>query len=734
MTSQPPFRNRLADETSPYLLQHAENPVDWYPWGDEAFARARDEDKPILLSIGYSSCHWCHVMAHESFENPSTAAQMNEGFINIKVDREERPDIDAIYMTATQALTGQGGWPMTVFITPDGKPFYAGTYFPPEDNHGRPGFPRLLTAMRDAWDTDREKLLESAESITARLREASQRTSDGSQTSDVPPAALAPTAAEEAVATMRSNFDAMWGGFGGAPKFPSPGNLEFLLAHHARISRGSVDSAEPSALEMVLHTLRRMAHGGMYDQLGGGFSRYSVDERWLVPHFEKMLYDNAQLVRVYAHAWQISGEPLFERIARETLDYLINEMLDESGGLYSAQDADSDGIEGKFFVWTIEEIAELLDADDAALAEEAFGMTPGGNFSDPHHPELTGRNVLHVSLTPDVLAQSHDDDATEIAERLAGNRRRLLAAREERVRPGLDDKVLTSWNGLALAAFAEAGRVFGDARYLDVARRNAAFVREQMWRDGRLLHSYKDGVAKVDGMLEDYCYYGLGLIELYRATGELAHLEWAAELFDAVLARFRDDEGSEGGASFYDTPVDGEALLLRPQSFYDAATPSGNGSAALLAVWLGRYFDRGDWEEIGRATVAAAGDQMLKGPGGFGSLWQAVELLQAPHGEIAIIGPPDAREPLEREIARHFLPSTVLAPSTDGLGLPVFDGRDGGAAALAYVCENMTCQLPAATAEVLAEQLTAKPSGGTVGFQLFGLGGTSDSDQGRFPG
>ncbi len=730
MTSQSSFRNRLADETSPYLLQHAENPVDWYPWGDEAFARAREEDKPILLSIGYSSCHWCHVMAHESFEDPSTSAQMNEGFINIKVDREERPDIDAIYMTATQALTGQGGWPMTVFITPDGKPFYAGTYFPPEDNHGRPGFPRLLTAMRTAWDSDREKLLESAETITTRLREAAQRTSGGSQASTDSPAALAPAAAEDAVATMRSNFDAMWGGLGGAPKFPGPGNLEFLLAHHARTSSVNVDAAEPSALEMVLQTLRGMAHGGIYDQLGGGFSRYSVDERWLVPHFEKMLYDNAQLVRVYVHAWQISDEPLFERIARETLDYLISEMLDESGGLYSAQDADSEGIEGKFFLWTIEEVAALLNADDAALAEEAYGLTPGGNFSDPHHPELTGHNVLHVSVTAEALAQSHDGDATEIAERLAGIRRRLLAAREERVRPGLDDKVLTSWNGLALAAFAEAGRVFGDARYLDVARRNTAFVREQMWRDGRLLHSYKDGIAKVDGLIEDYCCTGLGLIELYRATGELAHLEWAAELFDAVQARF----GNDDGVGFFDTPVDGEALLLRQQSFYDAATPSGNGAAALLAVWLGRYFDRGDWEQVGRETVAAAGDQLLKGPGGFGSLWQAIELLQAPHGEIAIIGPPDAREPLEREIARHFLPSTVLAPSTDGLGLPVFDGRDGGAAALAYVCENMTCQLPAATAEDLATQLSSKPSGTTMGFQLFDRGGSDDSDQGRFPG
>ncbi|MEE8421265.1 MAG: thioredoxin domain-containing protein [Dehalococcoidia bacterium] len=703
MTDQPAqatHRNRLADETSPYLLQHAANPVDWYPWGDEAFERAREQDKPILLSVGYSSCHWCHVMAHESFEDEATAALMNEGFISIKVDREERPDIDAVYMAATQALTGQGGWPMTVFITPDGKPFYAGTYFPPEDGPGRPGFPRLLESIRHAWDQERDKLLQSAETITARLREAAEHSS--ATTED---AAVASDAPARAIATIRGNFDRTHGGFAGAPKFPSPGNLEFLLAHHARALGDGQDEGrdggEPSALDMVLHTLRQMARGGIYDQLGGGFARYSVDERWLVPHFEKMLYDNAQLVRTYLHAWQLTGEPLFERIVRETLDYLEREMLDGEGGLYSAQDADSEGVEGKFFLWSLDEVLETLGAADAQLFSELYGVTAQGNFADPHHPELSGRTVLSVAAEPATIAATHGIEAGDLPARIDAMRGRLFDVREQRVRPGLDDKVLASWNGLALAAFAEAARVMGDARYRAIAERNAVFVRERMWRDGRLLHSYKAGIAKVDGLAEDYAYYGLGLIELYRLTGDLAHLHWAVELFEALLARFRDDDS----AGFTDAPSDGEKLLLRQRSFYDAATPSANGAAALLAVWLGRYLGRPEWERIGRETVAAAGEQMLQVPTGFGSLWQAVELLHSPHREVALVGAAAAREPLERELGRHFLPSTVIAPSQTGGGLPLLEQRDDGGSALAYVCEDMVCRLPVATAEELASQL-----------------------------
>ena len=529
-------RNRLASETSPYLLQHADNPVDWYPWGEEAFERARDEDKPLLLSVGYSSCHWCHVMAHESFEDESIAALMNEAFVSVKVDREERPDVDSVYMTATQALTGSGGWPMTVFLTPDGQPFYAGTYFPPDDQHGRPGFRRVLTALRDLWTSDRDRVLGSAADITERLQAAVARQYAGEDGERDVSVALA----AEAVESLWRSYDEEWGGFGRAPKFPNPGGLEFLLMHEARL-RGE-GGAPGSGGRMVLSTLRAMAAGGMYDQLGGGFARYSVDRQWLVPHFEKMLYDNAQLVRVYLHAYQLNGDAAFERIVRETLDYLEREMLHAEGGFYSAQDADSEGIEGKFFVWTRAELDAVLGTEDARLCSAVYGVTANGNFEDPHHPEFGRRNVLSRYRPLAEVAREVGLDEGELEARLPAWRAALLAVREQRVWPGLDDKVLTSWNGLALAAFAEAGRVLGDARYLEIARRNAEFVRDALWqpgdgeRAGRLLHSWKDGVAKIDGLIDDYAGYGLGLIELYRATGDLDLLHWAAELFEVIVA------------------------------------------------------------------------------------------------------------------------------------------------------------------------------------------------------
>ena len=712
-----PHRNRLADETSPYLLQHAANPVDWYAWGDEAFARARAEDRPILLSVGYSSCHWCHVMAHESFEDETIAALMNEAYVNIKVDREERPDVDSVYMTATQAMTGQGGWPMTVFMTPDGQPFYAGTYFPPDDGYGRPGFRRVLEALRDSWAHDRARLLESAGRITEQLQEATAReTASGGE--------AGPEVVTAAVERLRGGFDAPWGGFGSAPKFPSPGNLEFLLLHGAvtdaavdadaaaaadaagdagaGTTGGATGEAEPGAREMALATLRAMASGGIYDHLGGGFARYSVDRQWLVPHFEKMLYDNAQLVRAYVHAYQLSGDPLFERVARETLAYLEREMLDAEGGFTSAQDADSEGIEGKFFVWTPAELNEVLGDDDGRLAAEVFHVTAEGNFEDPHRPEFGRRNVLSRYRTLEEVAADLDVTAAELEARLPRWRARLLEARERRVRPGLDDKVLTSWNGLALAAFAEAGRVLGEPSYVAVAERNAGFVRASLWRDGRLLHAYKAGQARVDGLLEDYAYYGLGLIELYRATGEVAQLRWAAELLEAIEARFRDPEG--GG--FYESAADAERLILRQKPLFDSATPSGNGAAALLAFWLGRYFGRPEWEALAREVAALVGDQLVEGAGGFGSVLQAVELLLAPPREIAIVGAAAARAPFEREVARHFLPATLLAPAAGEDGLPVLEGRaPAHGAAAAYVCENLVCKLPASTVEELATQL-----------------------------
>jgi uncharacterized protein YyaL (SSP411 family) len=684
--------NRLANETSPYLLQHKDNPVDWYPWSDEAFARARAEEKPILLSVGYSSCHWCHVMAHESFENEEIAALMNRWFVNVKVDREERPDVDGVYMSAVQAMTGSGGWPMTVFLTPDLRPFYAGTYFPPEDGHGRPGFPRVLEALHDAWENERDRILASAEGVTDHITAIARR--HGGEAAPVTGAD-----AEAAVAVFRESFDADFGGFGQAPKFPSPSNLEFLLAHHARTGGGG---PEPAAVQMALTTLVRMAQGGIHDHLGGGFSRYSVDRYWLVPHFEKMLYDNAQLVRAYLHAYQLSGEAFFRQVAEDTLTYLEREMRHPAGGFYAAQDADSEGIEGKFFVWTPDEFRAVLGEEDAAVAAAWYGVSERGNFQDPHHPEFGRRNVLSAWESPGAIAARFGIDIDALHARVASARARLLAERERRVHPGLDDKALTSWNGLAMAAFAEAGRVLGEPRYTAVAAANAAFLRRELWRDGRrLLHTWKDGVAKVDGMLEDYVYVALGLVELFKASGDLAHLEWARELFEQALARFRDD----ADGLFFETPHDAENLLVRQKALFDSATPGGCSATALLAFWLGRYYGRDDWLAIAEHVVASQREFMLRAPSGFGTLWQVAELLLAPRQELVIVGESAARSPFERVAAGLFRPWLVVAPTTDGAGpLPLFVGRETSRP-VAFLCEEMTCKLPAEEPGELAAQL-----------------------------
>ncbi|MGD8824808.1 MAG: thioredoxin domain-containing protein, partial [Myxococcales bacterium] len=497
--------NHLRNETSPYLLQHADNPVDWYPWGPEAMKLAQEQDKPILLSIGYAACHWCHVMEHESFEDPVTASQMNADFINVKVDREERPEVDSIYMSAVTAMTGRGGWPMTVFLTPDGKPFYAGTYFPNEPRHGMPSFRQILTGVSEAWKKDRSNVESSAQEIATQLRALAAM--------DLGAGQLDSNVFRSALRELERSFDATWGGFGGAPKFPQPMTLEFLLRH-------SLLDQDPSALAMAETTLEKMARGGMYDQVGGGFARYSVDERWLVPHFEKMLYDNAQLARVYLHAWQITQNPFYRRITEETLDYALREMRHEQGGFYSSQDADSEGQEGKFYVWSADEIREAL-GPDADLFMRVYGVSDGGNWE--------GHNILSLHLDPKGLAAQMGTDPDALATRLTAAREKLYRIRSQRVWPGLDDKVLTSWNGLMLAALAEAGRALGRNDYLEAARKNAEFLRRTMRREsGALLRTWRAGSqAKLNGYLEDYSFLGEGLLALYEATFDPRWVDWA---------------------------------------------------------------------------------------------------------------------------------------------------------------------------------------------------------------
>ena len=671
--------NRLAHESSPYLRQHAENPVDWYAWGEEAFAAARERGVPLLLSIGYSTCHWCHVMAHESFEDEQVAEYMNQHFVNIKLDREQRPDVDGVYMSAVQAMTGAGGWPMTVFALPGGEPFYAGTYFPPRDMQGMPSFMRVLNSVANAWADDRQKLLGNAEALSAHLREFARAAPEHS--------ALPGDFLAQGLDALRRSFDARNGGFGRAPKFPAPTTLNFLLS-------------QPAGQQMALMSLGKMGRGGIYDQLGGGFHRYSVDERWLVPHFEKMLYDNAQLARTLLAAYQVSRDAEFLQLARETLNYLEREMLDAEGGFYSAQDADQQGIEGQFFVWTPGEFAALL-GEDAALVQVYYGVSAEGNFADPHHPEFGRRSVLSVPRKLHALAAELKLDEAELETKLEHARQTLFEARIQRPLPGTDDKILTSWNGLALAAFADAARITGEAHYLEIARRNAGFISDKL-RDqgGGLLHTFGGGQARVRGLTEDQALYGLGLVALYQAGGDLKHLDWARQLWQRCLADFWDEDAG----LFYSSGGSAEKLLVRQAQAFDSAVLSDNAAAALLGLWMSRYFaDESEGERLARRTVQTFQSQMLAAPSGFGGLWQVAAFLEAPHTEIAVLGTPPQRAPLEAELARHFLPFTALAFAEVGGGLDVLEQRGG--AGMAYVCVNRACELPVSEVSTFSAQL-----------------------------
>src|SRR5215212_5921312 len=551
--SEHKYTNRLAGESSPYLLQHAHNPVDWHPWGEEALARSKSEDKPILLSIGYSACHWCHVMERESFENEDIARLMNENFVNIKVDREERPDLDQIYMNAVQMMTRHGGWPLAVFLTPDLVPFYGGTYFPPEDRHQMPGFPRILAAVSEAYRTRPEEVRQSAWEILSELR----RMGVAQESGEVIDAQLL----DNAYRGLARSFDPRFGGFGGAPKFPSSMNLDFLLRTYER-------TGDARALEMATHSCRMMAWGGMYDQLGGGFHRYSTDAQWLVPHFEKMLYDNALLTRLYLHAHQATGEDFFRRVVEETLGYVGREMLDASGAFYSTQDADSEGVEGKFFVWDKEEVESLLGPEDARLFCAYFDVTEGGNFEE--------YNILHVERPAEEVARELNVPAERLAEAVERGRGRLFTERVSRIKPGRAEKVITAWNGLMLEAYAEAAAVLEREDYREIAERNAQFILDTLMSEGLLLHVYKDGRAKHVGFLDDYAFVVSGLVTLYEKTGRLRWLEAALTLTDKMVEEFWDEEG---GGLFYNGRS-GEQLIVRSKDYFDNATPSGNSVAA----------------------------------------------------------------------------------------------------------------------------------------------------------
>ena len=678
--------NRLAQENSPYLRQHADNPVDWYPWGDEALQRARDEDKPILLSIGYAACHWCHVMAHESFEDPATAELMNRHFINVKVDREERPDLDSIYMSAVTAMTGQGGWPMTVVLTPDGRPFFGGTYFPPVPRHGMPAFSQLLTALADAWVKQRDEIERSAGQIAEHLLQASFGSAPGR---DV---ALHDDLLDQALNGLLRTFDVRLGGFGRAPKFPPSMTLEFLLHVHDR--RG-----DAMALRMVELTLERMAHGGMYDQIGGGFARYSTDERWLVPHFEKMLYDNALLARVYLHAWQVTGRPLYRRVVEETLDFVVREMRHPDGGFYSSYDADSEGEEGKFYVWSAAEVRETLGAD-AGLFMSVYDVSEQGNWE--------GHNILNLPRDPSENSQSHNLNMDELEERLARARQTLYNLRAGRVWPGLDDKVLTAWNGLMLAAFAEAGRVLERADYVAVAEANAAFLHTQLRRDdGRLLRSWKgDGGARLNGYLEDYAFLADGLLALYQTTFAPRWFSWARELAGIILAHFGDEAGG-----FFDTSDDHETLLHRPKDVQDNATPSGNSMAAHVLLRLSLLTGEGRYWDVAERMVAGLYEPMARYPGGFAHWLSAATFILGQPQEVAIAGDPaavDARA-LLAVVNSRYRPDLVVAAgegeATAAVPLLADRPRLGGRAT-AYVCRRFVCRRPVNEPAALAEQLT----------------------------
>ncbi len=700
--------NHLSQAASPYLLQHAHNPVNWHPWGKLALAKAKAEDKPIFLSIGYAACHWCHVMAHESFEDPETAAYMNEHFINIKVDREERPDIDGIYMQTVVAMTGSGGWPMSVFLAPDLKPFFAGTYFPPVRRYNMPSFMEILTGLANAWRTDRHQIGEVSERILGHLQNQNQ-TKQGSL--------LAREHFDGIAKSLADSYDWGYGGWGSAPKFPQAMTLEFLL-QHATLNN------QPEYLKLIVHYLQAMSRGGMYDVTGGGFSRYSTDNFWRVPHFEKMLYDNALLIRAYLHAWQVTKEPALRRIVEETLGFIQREMTDEQGGFFSSLDADSEGVEGKFYTWTLDEIRATLQ-DDSEFFEAAYGITADGNWE--------GKTILQRALDDQPLSARFKLDPGVIPAKLAKSHSLLLAARGLRIRPATDDKVILAWNGLMLAAFAEAARILEDdvpagaicdettgtdksfhsrEMYYTTATRNAEFLLSRLRPGGHLCRAWRGGTTNDVVFLEDYAALVLGLIELYQVDFNNKWFASAVELADEMIEKFHDPDGG-----FFDTPRDSETLLIRPKDITDNATPSGNALACEALLKLAAYTDNGKYRDLAEQTLAIASDSALRYPLGFARWLSAAEYAQGNTNQVAILGT------VQEENFKNFLkilrsqyrPGVIIAasvfpPPQNAPALlrerGLLDGK-----ATAYVCKGFVCKQPTNDPELMAQELNYEDTG-----------------------
>ncbi len=674
--------NHLANQNSPYLVQHANNPVDWYPWGAEALQKARREDKPIFLSIGYAACHWCHVMAHESFEDPEIAAILQAGFISIKVDREERPDLDSIYMAAVVSLTGQGGWPMTVFLTPDLEPFYGGTYFPPVSRHGLPAFKELLLYLSDAWQKRRTEVTSSAQQISLHLKQRSEQES--------PAGSFEPETLDSALTNLVANYDRQHGGWGTAPRFPQAMTIEFLLHRHL--------ADQPEALKPALHTLRAMSQGGMYDVVGGGFSRYSTDNTWLVPHFEKMLYDNAQLARVYLHAWQISRQPFFRQVVEETLGFVVREMLSPQGGFYSSLDADSEGEEGKFYTWSLDELRSTL-GEASPFFERAYGIQAAGNWE--------GKIVLQRAVDDTTLTSLFGLTPDQVSEKLTDCHTRLLSAREKRIRPGTDDKVLTAWNGLMLSAFAEAGRVFNNAAYLQIASRNADFLLTSLRKDGKLRRSWRLGQSGQEVFLEDHAALILGLLELYQGDFNQRWFTEACNLAEEMLVRFSDPAGG-----FFDTALDSEKLLIRPKDLQDNATPSGNALAAEALLRLAALTERSDWSQKAETTLALVANMAGSYPTSFGHWLSTADLALGKIDQVAILGDPadERTQALINVLRNNYHPGMVVAassyPPPEGApalldGRPLLEGQP-----TAYVCQGFICLQPVTLPDELTRQLS----------------------------